>query len=607
MHSSTLTKKLILNLLFVGIGAIVIVGSLSFYTAKNALMNRTYEQLTSLRVLKKNHVETFINDRQRDIRLVANSQDIQDVLLLLNRHFSTPDKTNKPLQISFSRNRYLSRYLNACGYYKKLFICNEKGNGLSTTTSLNADSTIFYSPNIATPPLILLWKKVRKSLHTEIEDFNFSQSVNPAIYVCSPIFDKNNHLSGMVTLEIALQAINNIMIEKNLPNGLGQTGETYLVGSDSLIRNDSRFRTHSAYKTKVKTQAVLNALAGKSGTERIRDYRNIKVLSSYDKLNIPGLNWVIIAEMDYREAIIPIYKIRNQTIGISLAVALVLCVFIFFFSRRITQPIIKLKEAATRVGQGKYDSLLEVRENDEIGALTESFNQMTGQLRAKDLELRQERLKRMRSVFDGQEQERQRISRELHDGLGQLLIAIKLKLETLIHTDRSKFIYLTNQIKDMFDHTIDEIRSMSNDLMPAVLNEFGLVTALRNLCDEISERHKIIVTFESDKIPDTFGKKTKTYLYRIAQEALINVAKHAEARKASVKLIKDEDFIQLMIEDNGKGFTFGDGTTEMGNGIHNMRERVTLLNGTFTVASDLGKGTSITIKIPLKKSEQGKV
>jgi len=72
-------------------------------------------------------------------------------------------------------------------------------------------------------------------------------------------------------------------------------------------------------------------------------------------------------------------------------------------------------------------------------------------------------------------------------------------------------------------------------------------------------------------------------------------------------LIKDEDFIQLIIEDNGKGFTFGDGTVEMGNGIHNMRERVTLLNGTFTVTSDLGKGTSITIKIPLKKSEQGKV
>jgi len=335
----------------------------------------------------------------------------------------------------------------------------------------------------------------------------------------------------MVTLEIALQAINNIMIEKNLPNGLGQTGETYLVGSDSLIRNDSRFRTHSAYKTKVKTQAVLNALAGKNGTERIRDYRNIKVLSSYDKLNIPGLNWVIVAEMDYREAIIPIYKIRNQTIGISLAVALVLCIFIFFFSRRITQPIIKLKEAATRVGQGKYDNLLEVRENDEIGALTESFNQMTEQLQAKDQELRKERLKRMRSVFDGQEQERQRISRELHDGLGQLLIAIKLKLETLIHTDRSKFIYLTNQIKDMFDHTIDEIRSMSNDLMPAVLNEFGLVTALRNLCDEISERHKIIVALNQIKYRIISVKKPK-HIYTASLRKLLsmlqNMPKHAK-------------------------------------------------------------------------------
>jgi len=586
--------------------AIVIMGTLSFYTAKNALMNRTYEQLTSLRVLKKNQVETFFRDRFRDNRLIANSADIQDILAGVNNHFLSKNKSSGNFWLTFSRNRYLSRYLNACGYYNTFFICNTNGNGLSTSTSKETDSIILYSSTIASSPLNRLWEKIKKSRHNEIEDFDAHLPGTHGIYTGSPVFDSKNRLCGMVALEISPKAINTIMVEKNTPNGLGQTGETYLVGSDSLIRNDSRFRVHSTFKTKVKSVAAVKALAGKRGTEIIQDYRNIKVLSSYDGLNIPGLHWVILAEIDYAEAFIPIYKIRNQTLGISLAIAIILFLFVFFFSRKITQPIIKLKEAATRIGRGEYDSPLEIKEKNEIGALTESFNRMTEQLKAKDEELRMERLKRMRSVFDGHEQERQRISRELHDGLGQLLIAIKLKLEALIHTDRSKFIYVINQVKDMFDQTIDEIRSMSNDLMPAVLNEFGLVTALRNLCDEISERHKIKISFDSDKISDNLSKKAKTYLYRIAQEALINIAKHAEAREASVQLIRNEDFIQLLIQDDGKGFTFGERNSDTGNGIHNMRERTSLLNGVFTIKSDPGKGTSISIKIPVKKLEQEK-
>ncbi|MEI6852063.1 MAG: histidine kinase [Bacteroidota bacterium] len=215
-------------------------------------------------------------------------------------------------------------------------------------------------------------------------------------------------------------------------------------------------------------------------------------------------------------------------------------------------------------------------------------------------QLREERLMRLSWVIDGQEIERQRLARELHDGLGQSLIALKLKLES-VEVDDAKNQKKLEELRKLFNKTIDEIRRISYDLMPAGLNEFGIVNAMQRLCAEIEDHTSIKIEFEADKNLENLklSEKCSMYLYRITQEAINNSVKHAEASVISVNILKIENFIVLSIADNGKGFKFEATHKYVGNGIYNMRERVNMLEGTFEVNSEIENGTEVIVKIPM--------
>jgi len=204
------------------------------------------------------------------------------------------------------------------------------------------------------------------------------------------------------------------------------------------------------------------------------------------------------------------------------------------------------------------------------------------------------------SVIDGQELERQRLSRELHDGIGQSLIAIKMKLDSLSYLQETEIKTQLEGIKRQFDQIIDEIRRITTDLMPPVLDEFGLVIALFNLCEDTSRASGIQIKFEHRAKTDTWNKKIQTYLYRIIQEAIHNIVKHSSAKQAYIKLQGDIDDIYLSIQDNGIGFKtiLAKTDSQSGHGLHNIKERVKLLRGTFDLKSAPGKGTLMQIKVP---------
>jgi HAMP domain-containing protein len=226
----------------------------------------------------------------------------------------------------------------------------------------------------------------------------------------------------LLVISVSIDAINEIMITNDSLSGLGQSGETYLVGSDYLMRSTSRFLPASILRTRVETPAARYALAGNPGTSIVHDYRGIPVLSSYGMIQVPGLQWVLLAEIDEQEAMIPVRSILTKILIISTIIIIVYFTLVFIIARQITKPLIRLRNAATNLGEGRFDIEVPVYTHDEIGALTESFNIMARQIREKTTELQQERFGRMRSVIDGEEMERQRLSRELHDGIGQLLI-----------------------------------------------------------------------------------------------------------------------------------------------------------------------------------------
>lgn len=436
-----------------------------------------------------------------------------------------------------------------------------------------------------------------------MNDYKVAESHSDLVCISSKIGSPSNTCDGVIVFEISPDAIDSTMLNYSPSNGLGMSGESYLVGSDFLMRSSSRFQTNSVLKTKVETEAVNLAFKNLSGTKVIKDYRNISVLSSYSKIHIPFLNWVMVTEIDYKEATIPIYKIRNEIIFISIFIFSIVLFVIFALSRKITFPIQKLNHAAKEVGKGNLDISIKINSNDEIGDLTESFNSMVEKLKTQSQELETERMNRLRSVIDGQEAERQRLSRELHDSLGQLLIGLKLKYESSLNQDKP----FADQINfsELFDKTIEETRRISNNLMPAALSEFGLTTAIRNICNDIAEWTDINIHLDVQGNSKQLNNQTMVYLFRIIQEALTNILKHSGAKNAKLTLSFGLNKVLVEIEDDGCGFDYQFIKNNISNGLNNINDRVRLLSGKVEFISEPSKGTKIRIDIPLKENYNG--
>ena len=211
----------------------------------------------------------------------------------------------------------------------------------------------------------------------------------------------------------------------------------------------------------------------------------------------------------------------------------------------------------------------------------------------------------------GQEEERKRLSRELHDGLGQMLTAIKLQLEGLD-------VRLTNSgvsdhniplLKNLISQTIQEARSISNNLMPSALSDFGLMPALRILAEQHNRSAPGMVTLEADRrlmkpAAERLAQPVEITLYRVTQEALTNAIRHGKATHIGIHLFEKDQYLHLSISDNGAGFKTQRLNKEPhGQGVHNMHERVKLVNGTFKLTSVPGKGTKLKVSIPHHSQE----
>jgi signal transduction histidine kinase len=158
-------------------------------------------------------------------------------------------------------------------------------------------------------------------------------------------------------------------------------------------------------------------------------------------------------------------------------------------------------------------------------------------------------------------------------------------------------------IKSLLDNAMAEAREISYNLMPSVLVDFGLVPAIQLLCEQFAKRNNLKVYVHTSGVDNRLDPTMEIGLYRIAQEALNNIAKHAAAREVNVQLIGTPKNIRLMVEDDGKGFRVHRPDPRAGKhhgmGLVSMRERAASFNGTFALDSSLGRGTEIIVEIPL--------
>jgi PAS domain S-box-containing protein len=212
-------------------------------------------------------------------------------------------------------------------------------------------------------------------------------------------------------------------------------------------------------------------------------------------------------------------------------------------------------------------------------------------------------------LMKAQEIERQRLSCDLHDNLAQDLSTIKIGLDTLFDDQpdgSAEKRQRVSVLSEMTKKTIMDVRNLSYDLRPGDLDQLGLVQTVRRYCEEFSARNGLEVEFLSVGMDDTnLDFDTEIALYRLMQEGLTNIQRHADASKVTIRLVTSFPNIILRIQDNGKGFPvkrrLHEALEEKRMGLRSMQQRVALLNGKIEIKSHHGKGTKIVVEVPYKE------
>lgn len=202
-------------------------------------------------------------------------------------------------------------------------------------------------------------------------------------------------------------------------------------------------------------------------------------------------------------------------------------------------------------------------------------------------------------MVQGQEEERKRIALDLHDGLGGILSSAKIQMQTIQREiDKMQNMNLISKAQSLIDSAYAEVRRISHDMMPGALIELGLFEAVQDLITDINQNQNFTIKTEWYLVDTNIPQKLQIILYRIVQEALTNIVKHAQANLVIIQMTESNDSYILTIEDDGIGFDVNENSKRNGIGLKSIRSRVNYLNGELTIRSDKGEGTSLEIYIP---------
>lgn len=207
------------------------------------------------------------------------------------------------------------------------------------------------------------------------------------------------------------------------------------------------------------------------------------------------------------------------------------------------------------------------------------------------------------AIVTTQDQERKRIAQDLHDGLGSVLSAAKLKLSALEESNEllppgMKEKYQTTLL--LLDEAAAELRNVSHNIMPATLSKLGLVAALKNLIDNISSHSGLQINFSAHGFTNRLNEVVEMSIYRVVLELINNIVKHAAAKKVTLQMIHYPDYINITVEDDGKGFKYEQAAEQKkGIGLGNILSRVEYLKGKIEIDSATGRGTTTIIDIPI--------
>ena len=446
-----------------------------------------------------------------------------------------------------------------------------------------------------------------------------------------------NKLENQTSKEISDSLFNSLLIPVFdillHREGLGHSGESYLVDSTKNLMSPSRFVNENEGQIMANTDPVALALRGLSGRGIYKDYRGIEVYSSYSSIDIFGRPMALLSEIDFEEGRSPIVALRNKMIAISFIILGLIIILAYIISNAISKPIrlmgkylsevtknnrnisiaipqseddiadmfrnlkdlIDAKEDAIKFAESlNYDNLESVHteNSSQLGLALLNMKNNLIEEKLKKNEIRRDSIKK---VKEAEYNERIRLARDLHDGVGPLLTYLKLQVDAFNGLSQ---VEKTN-LKDTIRQVITEVKTVSKNLMPTVLDDFGLITALENQIIELNRNGNIKATLNAHTEVDEkkLSNEIKNAVYRISQELINNAVKHSDGNEIICSISIFEDYISLSVSDNGKGFD--QGYEDNGMGLMNVKDRLEILNGSF-VMSRSDHWTILETEIPTK-------
>jgi len=369
----------------------------------------------------------------------------------------------------------------------------------------------------------------------------------------------------------------------------------YLINAEGELLYQSG--TPSGGETPETHPGIQEALAGNSGTDYVPINGGEHVVS-YSPIAITG--WALVIEEPWEAVTPPLLRTTEYAPFILIPAFLMTLVALWFGVRQIVQPLQVLESQAVELGGGNYEAIEDpVGGIAEIQHLQDELIHLAHKVKTAQAGLRGY----IGAITTGQEEERRRLARELHDDTLQALIALnqRIHLARLGQQDPSLTASLV-EIQDLTTRTIENLRRLTRALRPIYLEDLGLVAALEVLARETQQAGDIPIQFHRTGEPRRLPPQTELALYRMAQEALSNIIRHAQASQARLEIEYASTSVHLSVQDDGRGFTPPESPAALvpqGHfGLLGLYERAELIGARLMLQSAPGSGTHITISLP---------
>ncbi|WP_027722930.1 methyl-accepting chemotaxis protein [Maridesulfovibrio zosterae] len=394
----SLKLKMITFCVAIGLIPLIVVGVLSVGMASKALSEQAFGQLESVRDSKKKNVDDLVSKWFQEIELFSNVKEVYNAVGVLGEYSLENEISGKPLDVASAEyleaHHYVSPpfipFVKNLGYDDAILI-NDYGRVLFTLKKENDLGADLKNGQYKNSNLAHAFREAVKGkiVFADFEPYA-PMDGTPVAFIAAPVHSHAGDIQGVVALRIPLNEINSIM---TLRSGMGETGESYLVGPDFHMRSDSELdpRYHTvkssfAYPAKgeIKSEAVKAGLSGKSGSAIIKNNDKINRLMAYSPIKIGTSTWVLISEINKDEAFAAVAKLKTTALIISLVTALIVILStIFFLNKALITPLKNIEKFVTSITAGDFKSSLEGKYKSEIKKLADGIQLMVAELKNK--------------------------------------------------------------------------------------------------------------------------------------------------------------------------------------------------------------------------------